>query len=54
MEREEKQIYYYTSKSTGKREEVFCTRREFLYIKRCYDANGLSPAEFEEYKAATK
>ena len=54
MKREEKQIYYYTSKSTGKPEEVYCTRREYLYIKLCYDINGLSPDEFEEYKAATK
>ena len=54
MQREERQIYYYTSRNTGKREKVCCTRSEYLYIKLCYDVNGLSPAEFEEYKAATK
>ena len=31
-----------------------CTRSEYLYIKLCYDVNGLSPDEFAEYKAATK
>lgn len=51
---ETKQIYYYTSKNTGKSEAVCCTRSEYLYIKLCYDANGLSPDENEEYKAATK
>lgn len=51
---ETKQIYYYTSKNTGKSEAVYCTRIEYLSLKLCYDANGLSPAEFEEYKAATK
>ena len=54
MKRAERQIYYYTSKNTGKREKVCCTRSEYLYIKLCYDINGLSPDEFEEYKAATK
>ena len=49
-----KKEYYYTSKNTGKREKVCCTRREYLYIKLCYDVNGLSPAEYEEYKAANK
>ena len=48
-----KKIYYYTSKNTGKREAVCCTRSEYLYTKLCYDAHGLSLAEFEEYKAAT-
>lgn len=47
-----KKTYYYTSKNTGKREKVCCTRSEFLYIKLCYDVNGLSIDEFEEYKAA--
>ena len=54
MKRELKQTYHYTSKNTGKRETVCCTRLEFLFLKLCYDVNGLSPAEFEEYKAATK
>lgn len=49
-----KREYYYTSKNTGKREKVCCTRSEFLYIKLCYDINGLTPDEYEEYKAATK
>ena len=53
-ERDMKKIYYYTSKNTGKREAVYCTRSEYLYIKLCYDTNGLSPDEFEEYKAAAK
>ena len=54
MKRETRQVYYYTSRNTGKREKVCCTRREFLYIKLCYDANGLTPEEYEEYKAATR
>ena len=49
-----KKTYYYTSKNTGKREAVCCTRSEFLYIKLYYDVNGLSIDEFEEYKAATR
>ena len=53
MKREEKQVYYYTSKNTGKREKVCCTRLDYLFLKLCYDVNGLSLAEFEEYKAAT-
>ena len=47
-----KREYHYTSKNTGKLEKVCCTRREYLYIKLCYDVNGLTPEEFEEYKAA--
>ena len=54
MKREIRQIYYYTSKNTGKREKVCCTRSEYLFMKLCYDVNGLTPEEFEEYKAATK
>lgn len=54
MKRETRQIYYYTSKNTGKREAVYCTRSEYLYIKLCYGTNGLSPDEFEEYKAAAQ
>ena len=54
MKREERQIYYYTSRNTGKREKVCCTRSEYLYIKLCYDVNGLSPDEFAEYKAAIR
>ena len=52
--RDMKREYYYTSKNTGKREKVCCTRSEFLYIKLCYDINGLTPDEYEEYKAATR
>ena len=54
MKREEKQTYNYTSKNTGKREKVCCTRSEYLYMKLCYDVNGLTPDEYEEYKAATR
>ena len=54
MKRAERQTYYYTSRNTGEPEEVYCTRGEYLYIKLCYDVNGLSPAEYEEYKATTK
>ena len=54
MKREERQIYYYTSSNTGKREKVCCTRSEYLFMKLFYDVNGLSPEEFAEYKAATK
>ena len=54
MKKELKQTYHYISKNTGKRETVYCTRLDFLFTKLCYDVNGLSVAEFEEYKAATK
>ena len=54
MKRGMKETYYYTSKNTGKREAVCCTRSEYLFMKLCYDANGLSPDEYEEYKAATR
>lgn len=54
MKRAEKQTYYYTSKNTGKREKVCCTRIEYLYMKLCYDINGLSPDEHYEFKAAIK
>ena len=54
MKRDTRQIYYYTSKDTGKRETVCCTRSEYLYMKLCYDVNGLSPDEFAEYKAAAE
>ena len=49
-----KREYYYTSKNTGKSVKVYCTRLDYLSLKLWYDINGLSPAEFEEYKAATK
>lgn len=54
MKREERQIYDYKSRSTGERKKVHCTRSEYLYIKLCYDINGLTPDEYEEYKAATR
>ena len=54
MKRELKQTYHYTSKNTGKRETVCCTRNEYLYMKLCYDVNGLSLDEFKEYKAAIR
>lgn len=54
MKREERQIYYYTSRNTGERKKVYCTRLDYLFLKLYYDIDGLSPDEYEEYKAATK
>lgn len=54
MKREERQIYYYTSRNTGERKKVCCTRLDYLFIKLYYDINGLTPDEYEEYKAATR
>lgn len=53
MKKEEKQTYYYTSR-TGKREKVFCTRYDYLYLKFHYDIDGLSPDEYAEFKSMTK
>ena len=54
MKRETKQIYYYTSRNTGERKKVYCTRLDYLFLKLYYDINGLTPEEYEEHKAATK
>ena len=54
MKREERQIYYYTSRNTGERKKVYCTRLDYLFLKLYYDINGLTPDEYEEYKAATR
>lgn len=54
MKREERQIYYYTSRNNGERKKVYCTRLDYLFLKLCYDINGLTPDEYEEYKAATR
>lgn len=54
MKGEERKIYYYTSRNTGKLERVFCSRFEYLFLKIHYDVNGLSPDEYEEYKSKTK
>ena len=54
MKRETRQIYYYTSRNTGERKKVCCTRLDYLFLKLYYDINGLTPEEYEEYKAATK
>ena len=54
MERETRQIYYYTSRNTGERKKVCCTRLDYLFLKLYYDINGLTPDEYEEYKAATR
>lgn len=47
---ETRQIYTYTSRHTNKRVEVMCTRYEYLFLKLCYDVNGLTPEEYAEYK----
>lgn len=54
MKREERQIYYYTSRNTGERKKVYCTRLDYLSLKLYYDINGLTPYEYKEYKAATR
>mgnify|MGYP001777310096 CR=1 FL=1 len=54
MKREERQIYYYTSRNTGERRKVYCTRLDYLFLKLYYDIDGLTPDEYEEYKAATR
>ena len=53
-ERDMKKIYYYTSRNTGERRKVYCTRLDYLFLKLYYDINGLTPEEYEEYKAATR
>lgn len=50
MKGEERKIYYYTSRNTGKREKVFCSRPDFLFLKFHYDIDGLSADEYAEYK----
>ena len=54
MKRAERQIYYYTSRNTGERKKVYCTRLDYLFLKLYYDIDGLTPDEYEEYKAATR
>ena len=54
MKREERQVYYYTSRNTGERKKVYCTRLDYLFLKLYYDIDGLSPDEYKEYKAATR
>lgn len=49
--KEEKQTWEYVSASTGKTERVYCTRRDYLFLKMCYDVTGLSPEEYKEYKS---
>jgi hypothetical protein len=51
--KEEKQYYTYESETRG-RVEVFCTRPDFLFLKLTYDAGGLSPKEYDEYKSYFK
>lgn len=50
MKGEERRIYYYTSRNTGKCEKVFCSRYEYLFLKFHYDIDGLSADEYAEYK----
>ena len=50
MKRETRQIYYYTSRNTGERRKVYCTRLDYLFLKLYYDINGLTPDEYEEYQ----
>ena len=45
-----RQLYTYTSRHTNKKVEVMCTRYEYLFLKLCYDVNGLTPEEYTEYK----
>ena len=53
-ERDMKKIYYSTSRNTGERRKVYCTRLDYLFLKLYYDINGLTSEEYEEYKAAAK
>jgi hypothetical protein len=50
MKGEERMIYYYTSRNTGKLERVFCSRYEYLFLKFHYDIDGLTADEYAEYK----
>ena len=54
MKRAERQTYYYISRNTGERRKVYCTRLDYLFLKLYYDIDGLTPDEYEEYKAATR
>ena len=40
MKRAERQIYYYTSRNTGERKKVYCTRLDYLFLKLYYDIDG--------------
>ena len=51
MKGEERRIYYYTSRNTGKHEKVFCSRYEYLFLKFHYDIHGLTADEYAEYKS---
>ena len=36
--------------SNGTEHKVYCDRHWFLFLKLCYDDNGLTNEEYEEYK----
>ena len=42
------QLWTYTSH--GVKQEVYCNRFSYLFIKLYYDDNGLTDEEYEEYK----
>lgn len=48
--KEERKKWTYFSETKGREVEVYCTRREYLFLKWCYDINGLSEEEYREYK----
>lgn len=48
--KEERKWWTYFSKMWGKKVDVYCSRREYLFFKLCYDINGLSEEEYREYK----
>lgn len=53
MKGEEKRSYVYVN-TEGKVQEVFCSRRDFLFLKFHYGVDGLSAEEYAEYKSMTK
>lgn len=49
-ENKERRSYVYVD-TDGKIQEVYCTRRDYLFLKMCYGADGLSVEEYKEYKS---
>ena len=41
---------FWTYISRGEIKRVWCTRHEYLFLKLCYDDNGLTEEEYKEYR----
>lgn len=45
-----KKLYNYINEA-GDKVEVFCTRRQYLFLKLTYGKDGLTNKEYKEYKS---